>query len=279
MDLFHIATGIISKILGIKGNLLNIKFRVENQNLEALVPDDEQWGAIKDVLLNREYEYLEEFSLKNFEGSVVYDLGAHVGLYTLLASCFANKVISVEAHPINYKILEINLIKNKINNVIALNRAVVGEYPPNGLVKIIDGEHSGGNRISKDVGSNGYSVEAITIGDLISEYGEPDLLKIDVEGAEFEILQKTPNDVLKSIPYIVGEVHLEFGDISYIIKRLKDLRFKVRVFNPPLASKHIKYDLELKGLNKLKATRILAYSFAKILRVKDKTLMIMFAWR
>ena len=100
-----------------------------------------------------------------------------------------------------------------------------------------------------------------------------------MEGAEFEILQKTPNDVLKSIPYIVGEVHLEFGDISYIIKRLKDLRFKVRVFNPPLTSKRIKYDLELKGLNKLKATRILAYSFAKILRAKDKTLMIMFAQR
>ena len=66
MDIVSVA----NKIFRAKGNLLNIKFEVNGKLYNVFVPDDQLFGAIKDVLLNREYEYLPEFELNKFEGKV-----------------------------------------------------------------------------------------------------------------------------------------------------------------------------------------------------------------
>ena len=57
----------VNRLLGIKGNIIKVKFRMENKVYEVYVPGDEMWGAIKDILLNREYESLHGFELKSLK--------------------------------------------------------------------------------------------------------------------------------------------------------------------------------------------------------------------
>jgi hypothetical protein len=49
---------VANNVLRAKGNLLNISFEVDGKFYRAFVPDDQLFIAIKDILLNREYEYL-----------------------------------------------------------------------------------------------------------------------------------------------------------------------------------------------------------------------------
>jgi FkbM family methyltransferase len=61
------------------------------------------------------------------EGDVVVDVGAHIGHYTIIASklvCPNGKVIAVEAHPHNFKMLQYNIWLNELTNVTAMNYAV-----------------------------------------------------------------------------------------------------------------------------------------------------------
>jgi hypothetical protein len=69
---------VANKVLRAKGNLLNISFEVDGRFYRTFVPDDQLFVAIKDILLNREYEYLPEFELNKFMGKRVVDAGAHV---------------------------------------------------------------------------------------------------------------------------------------------------------------------------------------------------------
>jgi FkbM family methyltransferase len=77
------------------------------------------------VMTKHEEEILGLFRPK--EGDTVVDIGAHMGRYTITSSKSvgaSGKVIAVEAHPYNFRILQHNLRLNKLKNVSALNWAV-----------------------------------------------------------------------------------------------------------------------------------------------------------
>ncbi|MCD6457783.1 MAG: hypothetical protein J7K82_02935, partial [Thermoproteales archaeon] len=101
-----------------KGNIVKIKFSVDERKFKAFIYDDAIAQVVREILLDRCYEFLPEFELKNFKGKRVVDGGAHVGLYSLVASAFAKEVISLEPHPITFRILEINKIINNAKNII-----------------------------------------------------------------------------------------------------------------------------------------------------------------
>jgi len=86
----------VNKLLRARGNIIRVKFSVGNKLYEAYVPDDQYWVAIKDILLNREYEYIPLFTIEKLKGFTIIDIGAHVGLYSLVVSSFASKVVSIE---------------------------------------------------------------------------------------------------------------------------------------------------------------------------------------
>lgn len=133
---------IISMIIARQNKIGKIKFKIENKYFRVYVPNDELWGAVKDILLNREYEYLPEFELKKFKNNFIVDAGAHVGLFSLVSSVFANKILAIEPHPFNYFLLKKNVIKNSVKNIEILNRALVSDKAPK--VRIYTGNHTGG---------------------------------------------------------------------------------------------------------------------------------------
>lgn len=127
-------------------------------------------------------------------GATVWDLGAHCGYYTLLASALAGptgKVIAVEPHPDNLAGLHRNLEINHVSNVTILERAVCDRH---------DGEVS----FSADTMGFGYGgaivasggafkVRTATLDRLIDDGAPfPDVIKMDVEAMEAAVLDGAP---------------------------------------------------------------------------------------
>lgn len=128
-----------------------------------------------------EYEKQRLFDEAIAPHSTVWDIGANVGLYTLLASRKAARVIAVEPLPDNIRYLEKHLRLNRITNVEVLDAAVGQEC---GRQSFCIGE----NRSVGHLGEEGLEVEVVTLDLLCAKNGPPDVIKIDVEGAEFLVL-------------------------------------------------------------------------------------------
>lgn len=131
---------------------------------------------------------------------LLFDIGANIGKWTL-QNLNNNKIIAVEASPKTYK----ELVKNVTGkNVIALNYAV--SNTPSDTVKFYESNSNTLSSLDKrwledprsrfgvNSSINSYieiDVNTISLDTLIANYGIPDILKVDVEGAE--------NIVLKSL--------------------------------------------------------------------------------
>jgi FkbM family methyltransferase len=168
--------------------------------------DYKYYCRLEDFNPDREADIVKLFSPK--EGDIVVDVGAHIGKYTIIASKMVGskgKVIAIEAHPVNYDILKQNIALNKLSNVIALNYAV---HSRKATVKLYEpGQEEGFtiyNTIMTDrtrLNSQKYiEVKANTLDSLLLENGikEVNWIKIDVEGAEFEVLKGATNKLLSS---------------------------------------------------------------------------------
>jgi FkbM family methyltransferase len=172
-------------------------------------------------MTKHEEEIIELFHPK--EGDTVVDIGAHMGRYTITSSKSvgsSGKVIAVEAHPYNYRILQHNLSLNKLTNVNALNWAVFSKKAR--LKLYLPDEYLGYTmhhslmtnyltaKYNKEIERRYIEVEADTLDNLLKSRGinQVDWIKIDVEGAEYEVL-KGATEILsanKSISILV-EVH------------------------------------------------------------------------
>lgn len=143
-----------------------------------------------------------EFSKQNFfteqigEGQVVYDIGAHVGFYTLLSSHLVGKtgqVIAFEPFPPNINYLQQHIALNNLNNVDVVPKAVSDSFgqvtfqiaKSSSMGHIADGKTSGETLV----------VETVALDQFIEQQGLPlpDILKVDIEGEEFKFLQGAKN--------------------------------------------------------------------------------------
>jgi len=139
------------------------------------------------------------------------DIGGNAGFLSILVADIARKVICYEPIQVNFRQLQENT--RNWPNVETICKAVSNE---SGTVRIFLPEDPRGSaRYSqfRDMGdriSNQCTeVPAITLDELFAEHniGRCDLLKIDVEGAEYQILYATSDDVLSRIQRIYGEYH------------------------------------------------------------------------
>lgn len=124
-------------------------------------------------------------------GDLVFDMGAHCGVSTYKLSKLVGtegKVVSFEPDPLNYGILRRNIERHGLENVVALNIAVAGktgELPFNCEGTI--GSSLASLMLRKSVGSSAM-VEAVTMNEAFKRWGAPAFCKIDIEGAEIEVL-------------------------------------------------------------------------------------------
>jgi FkbM family methyltransferase len=159
-------------------------------------------------------------------GDVVFDVGAHVGFYSLLASRLVGpegRVIAFEPWPPNIELLERHLAHNGASNVTVM-KAAVGERTGQ---ERFDGT---GEPSMGALAAEGDLVDLVCIDDLV-EVGavpSPRLIKIDVEGAESRVLQGAAATLAKHRPAVLLAAH-GWKQWSECSRRLADLGYAVRL--------------------------------------------------
>ena len=212
-----------------RSEVVSISFKSGTLGFHALVPPSSFWTAVKDVLIHEAYESSEGLRLSELaKDAIVVDAGSFVGLYALKASAFAGKVIAIEPNLRSYSILKSNLESNSIDNVDARNLAL---WMTRGTVNFVNAE------TNSHVAENGSTeVISITLEELVHELGRIDLLKMDIEGAEYDVLLGTECGTLRRIAKIVLEVHEETPaqrqKRQLLLKHLKDCWTSVEILKP-----------------------------------------------
>ena len=186
------------------GNSSLLKFRVPKYNYEFYCRVNKDDFKIMTI---HEDEIIEHFTPK--QGDIVVDIGAHIGLYTIISSKRVGtngKVVAIEADPGNFEMLNRNIKLNQLTNVIALNYAAYSKetkiklYLPSGesgFTKYNTIVSDWANNEDKFVEVNANTLDYLLQLNQIREE-EVNWIKIDVEGAEFEVLKGATNVLSKS---------------------------------------------------------------------------------
>jgi FkbM family methyltransferase len=155
------------------------------------------------------------------EGKVVLDVGANVGAFSVWAALHgALKVIAVEPEHSNVERLYHHMKRNAVDLVMSIAVVAVSEEVGPRTMTVVPGEQGGsqmwrhGQRRADDDRGNTIEVETCTLGDLIADAGgHVDVLKIDIEGSEYEVLTHAAQvGTLAQVDRIVGEWHPWVGD-------------------------------------------------------------------
>ena len=143
----------------------------------------------------------------------ILNIGGHYGMFDILCSTYSPKqIIAVEANPVNFVKL-LNNTKN-LRNFKAINAAVTTKT---GDLLTISNE--GG--LSK-INEGSITVSTVSLLDTVNLFpvNEDILLKMDIEGAEHEIILNTDPNLFRRFKKIYMELH-EFST-PYTIKKTSE---------------------------------------------------------
>lgn len=155
------------------------------------------------------------FVLNNIkENDLFIDVGANVGHFTMLAASNKANVIAIEPIPSTFERLKKNINLNSLNNYV--NCLNIGIGDKDSLINFTS-NFDVMNRVATPTDKNTIPVEVKTL-DKILIGKEPKMIKIDVEGYEWFVLQGA-----KSI--------LENKSLKYLLLELNDSSQKFEVSN------------------------------------------------
>jgi FkbM family methyltransferase len=146
--------------------------------------------------------------------SVFFDVGSNVGEMSLLA-CLGNpgrRVVTMDANPRALAIAAENLFLNGFSRRIRFVHAFVGETEDQEIEFFTVGTGQAGSRFrshakTADAANSSFKVKTTTLNSIARELNlVPDLIKIDIEGAEAEALSGAKELIIHRPRFIV-EMH------------------------------------------------------------------------
>jgi FkbM family methyltransferase len=140
------------------------------------------------------------------EGGTFYDIGANVGFYTLLASRVVGengRVISFEPNPRNLEFLQKHVQLNDFGNVCIYALALANQE---GWVGFSSAKGPAQGRIDEN---SSLKVVKTPLDRMVQreDIPEPDVLKIDIEGAESAMLEGARKTLSSSRPVVFVATH------------------------------------------------------------------------
>lgn len=168
----------------------------------------------------------EAFASLVAPSSVVFDVGANMGIYSLLAARKGARCYAFEPSTRARRLLERNIVQNGFSErITALPIAVSGS---DGEVNFYEGRSGnwGVGKIFSFAGTTqrdeSYVVQSFTLDTLARRFGVPDIVKMDIEGAEHFALQGC-DELLRSedCPYFLVELHTQ--EVKYLGGDVNDL--------------------------------------------------------
>ena len=149
------------------------------------------------------------------EDWVVVDVGAYIGLHTLTISKLAKSVISFEPQPLIHQCLKNTLEKQKIKNVKLYHTALSNK---NGTTNIHT--NNNGDASLEGIRDIKFAMSFPVDMNTLDNYNidKINLIKIDVEGHEWEMLEGASNTILKNKPIIILETFKTKKNINNLNK-------------------------------------------------------------
>jgi|GEM_PF-1569809 len=175
----------------------------------SIVSDDDY---LKTVMVGKTFEphMVELYRALVCKDDVVADIGANIGLTTLLFSSLASRVFAFEPSPSTYNILITNLARAGATNVEAVNIGL-GDKTESKTITFSKNNRSGAFVSDKICPKRGHLTEEIKIDTLDNYFSSqkvmPTFLKIDVEGFEQNVIKGAKKILAETKPIVVMEMN------------------------------------------------------------------------
>lgn len=217
-----------------------INFNFNSHDLKATLPDPAAQSVWAEIFKEREYKVAEEI-IRNATEPIL-DVGAHIGLFALYVRSFNDTipVYALEPETDNFALLNINIEDNKFKKVKTFEIAL--------------GDRSGDTHLLVSVDSHNHRLVGSATDEYIEESDEQpvtqvvhmqtltdflhdnkiakiSLLKMDIEGGEYNVFSACTADNFQKIGAIIMEYH-NYGGFNYkeIESLLRTNGFGVQIF-------------------------------------------------
>ncbi len=143
--------------------------------------------------------------------SLVIDIGAHIGLFDLYINSKCRQIFAYEAQPDNFFLAQKNIASYGAGNISLFQKAVWSSSGQKVFLGVEQAGQTGEYAIFPDerTAEDGFAAETISLADIFvtNKIIACDLLKVDIEGAEYEVLMKAPDNIFDKIGRICLEYH------------------------------------------------------------------------
>lgn len=213
----------------------NAKYVFEsNDTLEGKDLIDSQ-NVVRESWVENVYQINEG----DFNDSAIFvDAGANIGAVSLFVAAMNDnrdpskkpiKVFAIEPEPHNLALLSKNIKENgKAEQIKIITKGLAGG-------KLTAGMTNQGGNSQMDLGAKEQNIEFITLEDFFNanKIAECDVLKMDIEGSEYNVLLQSGDETLKRIKYLTleftGGYQSAFGELT---ARLAEL-FNLHIIGKP----------------------------------------------
>lgn len=203
-----------------KDQLLDIIYKSKERRIKrtpkkVLIHDfyifasEDDWVIGSRIASLNEYEpqVIEQFKNYCKPGMNVLDIGANIGVYTMLAAKIVGpqgRVFAYEPYPTNCTLIRKGIMENQFTNIKLFQNAVSKKEE----FIYLDSEPGGSNCMSINVDSNYVPeliVQSVTVDDTIPKETKIDLIKIDIEGFEGIAIQGMMKTLTNHRPIVFME--------------------------------------------------------------------------
>ena len=188
-----------ARLRGAQPSPVTLRLKHDDVSFDLSVTNAADLEVLREIFLEGEYLGYAD------DPSVIVDLGANIGV-SVLWFAIAHpraRIFAVEPDPRAYSLLRSNVAQ--FDRVTIRHAAVAGR---DGEITLFTGAETWTSSVMEtEAGMEPTPVPARALDGLLAEWGldHVDLLKIDIEGAEHDVL--SASDVLDSVDVVVGEYH------------------------------------------------------------------------
>jgi FkbM family methyltransferase len=168
---------------------------------------------------------------------LLFDLGAHFGIFSLVAAHFGGRAIAVDPSPIATKMMARQIHLNGWENLVTVLEAAVSDIPGN-VQMLSAGVFSDGyfRMVQNRPKSELTDASALTVDQLTTRFGTPTHIKIDVEGHETAVLRGAEKTLRDASPILFLELHNEMiiaagGNVHDPLDILEELNYTIYNFD------------------------------------------------
>lgn len=194
-----------------------------------------EYERVRDLMGEKEVitDFLEELK----EDDVVYDVGANIGIYACFAASDApeRRIEAFEPHPNNAKAIEKNAELNNLS--ISTHQIALSDNQGEMLLNEEGSEAGvGKHSLATNKSADSITVEVDSIDHLVDtgRAPQPTVVKIDVEGAEYHVLNGGADNLYANCRLLYCELHPHkldkfSGDVDDILSYIENLGFETEI--------------------------------------------------